>query len=114
MGLFEFLQMPFGQKNSDSVYARFVHHLLRKVRSPNNAALIDDVLVFTKTSEQNVKELRSVFELHWLAGIKLRPNKTKLFQSKTKHLGFDVSAKGIGMRKSYIDKVMSWPSPQNN
>lgn len=59
-----------------------------------------------------MQELRSVFELHRMAGINLRPNKTKLFQNKTKYLGFDISAEGIEMRPSYIEKVLEWAAPK--
>ena len=112
MGLFEFLKMLFGPKNPGTVFARFVKLLLQKIRSPNVVAYIDDVLVFTKTLGQYVQELRSVFELLRMAGIKMRPNKTKLFQNKIKYLGFDISVEGIEMRPSYIEKVIVWPIPK--
>ena len=54
MGLFEFLKISFGPKNSWSVYARFVDLLLQKFRSPNVVTFIDDVMVFTKTLELHV------------------------------------------------------------
>ena len=47
-----------------------------------------------------------------MAGINLRPNKTKLFQNKTKYLRFDISAEGIEMQPSYLEKVMEWPAPK--
>ena len=112
MGLFEFCSMPFGPKNSGSVYARFVDMLLQRIRSQNVVAYIDDVLVFTKDLDHHLTELRSVFELHRLAGIKLRPTKTKLFTESTKYLGFDVSQKGISMRKSFVERVLEWPRPK--
>ena len=95
MGLFEFLKMLFGPKNSGSIYGRFVDLLLQKIQSPNVVAYTDDVLIFTKKLEQHVQKLRSVLELHRMDGITLRPNKTKPFQNKMKYLVFDISAEEI-------------------
>ena len=111
MGLYQFSRMPFGPKNSGAVYARFVDMILQKIRSPNVVAYIDDILVFTKNLENHLKELKSVFEAHRIAGIMLRSKKTKLFTEETKYLGFDVSSKGIKMRRSYVEKILDWPRP---
>ena len=111
MGLFQFARMPFGPKNSGAVYARFVDMLLQRIRSPNIVAYIDDILVFTTNLEQHLTELKAVFEVHRMAGIMLRAKKTKLFTEQTKYLGFDVSSKGISMRRSYVEKILDWPRP---
>ena len=111
MGLFQFARMPFGPKNSGAVYARFVDMLLQRIRSPNIVAYIDDILVFTTDLEQHLTELKAVFEVHRMAGIMLRAKKTKLFTEQTKYLGFDVSSKGISMRRSYVEKILDWPRP---
>ena len=103
-GLFNFRKMPFGQTNSGATYARFVDLLLQWIRSRHVCAYIDDILVFTEDLETHLKELRAVFELHRIAGIKLRSKKTHLFTAKAKYLGFDVSKEGIAMRKSYVEK----------
>ena len=113
MGLWQFTRMPFGPTNSGAVYARFVDMILSTIRSQNVVAYIDDILVFTKDLEGHLKQLRLVFEMHRMAGIMLRPKKTLLFQTKTKYLGFDVSQEGIGMRKNYVDKILTWPRPTN-
>ena len=111
MGLFQFTRMPFGPRNSGAVYARFIDMLLQKIRSPNIVAYIDDVLVFTEDLESQLTQLKLVFEIHRMAGIKLRPKKTKLFSEQTKYLGFDVSRNGISMRRSYVEKILDWPKP---
>ena len=111
MGLYQFCRMPFGPRNSGAVYARFIDMLLQKIRSPNIVAYIDDVLVFTEDLESQLTELRKAFEVHRMAGIKLRPKKTKLFTEETKYLGFDVSRQGIKMRRNYVEKILDWPKP---
>ena len=112
MGLYTFKRMPFGPKNSGATYARFVDMLLQRLRSEHVTAYIDDILIFTGDLVEHVKQLRKVFEIHRMAGIKLRPKKTALFREETKYLGFEVSEKGIRMRPSYVKKVLEWPRPE--
>ena len=111
MGLWTFSRMPFGPTNSGATYARFVDLLLQRIRSRHVCAYIDDILIFTEDLETHLKELRAVFELHRIAGIKLRPKKTNLITKKAKYLGFDVSSEGIAMRSSYVEKILDWPKP---
>ena len=57
--------------------------------------LIDDVIVFGKTVEDELQRLRQVFERLRNAGLKLKPSKCNLFQrSVTLYLGYIVSAEG--------------------
>ena len=113
MGLYQFKRMPFGPTNSGATYARFVDMLLQRIRSEHIVAYIDDILLFNDDLESHLKLLREVFELHRIAGIKLRPKKTALFKEETKYLGFNVSKDGIRMSKSFVDKILSWPKPEN-
>ena len=112
MGLYQFARMPFGPSNSGAVYARFVEMLLQKIRSPYIVAYIDDILVFTADLENHLTQLRSLFEIHRISGVKLRPKKTKLFTEKTNYLGFEVSTNGISMKRSYVEKILDWPVPK--
>ena len=49
---------------------------------------------------------------HAAAGIKIQPCKTKLFQSKVKHLGHKISTGGVSMIPEYLQKIKDWPIPK--
>ena len=92
MGLYTYSRMPFGPKNSGTVFARFVESLLSKLRSDQVIAYLDDILVFTADVMSHVDQLEKVLELHRHAGIKLRPKKTHLFQESSDYLGFAMAS----------------------
>ena len=111
MGLYQFVRMPFGPKNSSACYARFIEQLLAQLKSESVVAYLDDILIFTGDLEKHVEELEKVLIMHQEAGIKLRPRKTHLFAEKTDYLGFSVSEKGVEMKEDYVERILSWPEP---
>ena len=47
--------------------------------------------------------------MHAVAGFKIQPCKTKLFQSEVKYLGHNISKEGVEMIQVYVHKVTNWP-----
>jgi hypothetical protein len=104
--------MPFGPKNAPGVYSRFIELCLNKLRSPWILAYLDDIIVHTRTLEQQVRELESVLRMHQEAGIKLRASKTHLFQEEADYLGYRITADGIKMKEDYVQRILEWPTPK--
>ena len=111
-GLFTFKRMPFGPRNSGAVYSRMVELCIQKMRSESILAYLDDVLIHTSSLSEHVKQLELVLEMHRAAGIKLRPQKTKLFEKNADYLGYKVSQDGVEMQDSYVQRIMDWPVPK--
>ena len=59
-GLFKFLRMPFGLRNTAQTFQRFMDEVLRGITFAYS--YIDDVLIASTTSEEHLKHLRVVFE----------------------------------------------------
>ena len=74
---------------------------------------LDDIVFFSRTFEEHVQRLSMVFERLIDAGLKLSPEKCKLFQNRIKYLGHIVSADGISTDPEKIRCVQEWPVPQN-
>ena len=55
------------------------------------ATYLDDILVYSMDTWDNLKHLKSIVEAHTKAGIKIQPKKTKIFQTETEYLGHKVS-----------------------
>ena len=55
----------------------------------------DDVIVFGQTVKESIDRLREVLIRFRNAGLKLKPSKCNLFQSKVNYLGHVVSSEGI-------------------
>ena len=74
---------------------------------------LDDLIVFSKTFDEAVERLDTVFQCLVDAGLKLNPGKCCLFQKKVQYLGFEVSEEGIDTCKSKVKAVVDWPVPKN-
>ena len=85
--------------------------LVARLRLDHTLVYLDDVIVATPSEEHHLRELRRVLDMHRHAGIKLTAKKTFLFQTEVDYLGFRVNADGIGMKDSYVEKVINWPTP---
>ena len=111
-GLYEFTRMPFGPTNAVATYCRFVEMLLSRLNSPHVIGYLDDILVFTDQLDKHADQLEKVLAMHEMAGIKLRPEKTKLFQEEAEYLGFVVNKDGIMMHPDYVKAIQDWPEPE--
>ena len=70
------------------------------------------VLVHTADLNSHVNLLDLVFSAQKEAGIRLNARKTHLFQEKVEYLGHLVSAEGIKLIPSYVQKITDLPLPQ--
>ena len=111
-GLYQFVRMPFGLKNSSASDCRFVQRLVDILGVPGIVAYLDDVLVHSADLETHVHLIRLVFQAHKEAGIRLNANKTHLFQEEVEYLGHLVDAEGVKLIPSYVQKITEWPLPQ--
>ena len=74
---------------------------------------LDDIIIFSKTEDEHIKRLESVFRRLKEQNLKLKGKKCEFFKTEIKYLGFIVSDVGI---KTYPDKVSvvkNWPAIKN-
>ena len=83
VGLFEMVQMPFGLCNAPSTYQRLMSIVLRELISRICLEYLDDVIVFSRRRTQHLDYLRAVFTRILGAGLKIKPLKCHLFETKS-------------------------------
>ena len=93
-GLFEYLYMPFGLRNSAATFQRFIDHVLEGM---NNVILpnVDDIIVFSKTPEEHTKHLNELFGRLRQFGVIINPTKSQFGISELQFLGHVVTEKRI-------------------
>ncbi len=88
-GLFEFVRMPFGLRNSAQTFQRFIDNVLRGLDF--SYAYVDDVLIASATPEEHLHHLRSVLERLSSHGVVINPNKCVFGASEICFLGHRIN-----------------------
>ena len=89
-----------------------MEHCLGELRDEIAIPYLDDIIVFSQSSEEHVGHVRQVLRRLWQQGIKLKPSKCKLFQREVCFLGRIVSKHGHRVDPSGITAVTSLAEKQ--
>ena len=108
-GLFEFLRMPFGLKNTGMSFQRMMDWLLQGV--PFAFCYIDDILVASKDMETHIQHLKKIFELLRTGGLVLILEKCCFARSEVDFLGHVISASGSRPLPSKVSAIQRHSLP---
>ena len=93
-GHYEFVVLPFGLMNALATFS----HMMNKIFLNHQDFFIvffDDILVFSRSQEEHMSHLHTMFELLRENYLYANPKKCQFFQSQIEYLGHIVSSKGI-------------------
>ena len=86
-GIFEYKVMPFGLRNAPAVFQRMIDQVLGSLVGICCIAYMDDILVFSPTRKQHVKDVCKVMAALSEAQLHLKPSKCEFFKSEVSFLG---------------------------
>lgn len=112
-GLFQLRVPPFGLTNAPSCFERLMELILRGFQWENCLCYLDDIIVFGKTFDETLQNLKLVFDRLRETNLILKPKNCFLFQTEVIFLGHIVSEKGISCNPDKIKCVLNWPIPTN-
>ena len=110
-GLYQFRVMPFGLSNAPATFQRLMEHVLSGLHWSICLVYLDDITVFGKSVEEHLDQLREVLTSLQNAGLKIKPSKCHLMQTRVRYLGHIVSSKGIEIDPEKVRCVSDWPTP---
>jgi Reverse transcriptase (RNA-dependent DNA polymerase) len=86
-GIYWFLRIPFGLRNSPATFHRFVDITLSGLTWKTCLAYLDDIIVFSKTPAEHVAHLDAVLHRLYRAGLTLNLKKCHFFKENVDYLG---------------------------
>ena len=81
-GLYQFRVMPFGLSNAPATFQRLLEHVLSGLHWSICLVYLDDIIVFGKSVEEHLDQLREVLTRLQNAGLKIKPSKCHLMQTR--------------------------------
>ena len=110
-GLYMFRVMPFGLKNAPGVF-QYVADVMLDGLEDCCVVYIDDILVFSMSYQQHIKDLRRIMERLDKYGMKLNVEKSQFFKTTVEFLGLELSANGYRPLVDYMPKIENFERPQ--
>jgi len=108
-GSCEFLKLPFGMINSAATLKRAMKKLLHEL--DNVEFYWDDILVHTRTWEEQIKLPRELFRRLLAAGMTIRPTKCICGVNTVDFLGHRLEEGLIGLYEDNVTKIRDAPRP---
>lgn len=110
--MYEWNRLAFGLTNAPATFQRLMNHVLKSVLGKICLVYLDDIIVFSKTVEEHMKNLRIVFDLLEKANLKLKLSKCKFLQKLVHYLGHIISASGVAPDPAKIECIATYTKPK--
>jgi RNase H-like domain found in reverse transcriptase/Reverse transcriptase (RNA-dependent DNA polymerase)/Chromo (CHRromatin Organisation MOdifier) domain/Integrase zinc binding domain/Integrase core domain/Aspartyl protease len=111
LGHFEYLVMPFGLCNAPATWQAYINNVLREHLDVFVFAYMDDILVYSRTLEQHIKDVRKVLQAFRKADLRLEPAKSQFHQQEVKFVGYIIGQNGIATDKEKTQRIREWATP---
>jgi hypothetical protein len=110
-GQYEFMVVSFGLTNAPAYFMNMMNKVFMDELDKFVVVFIDDILIYSETTKEHEKHLRTVLE-------KLRQNqlyakfeKCEFWLEKVAFLGHVLTADGVVVDPSKIEAVTEWKQP---
>jgi hypothetical protein len=112
-GLYEWLAMPMGLKNSPPIHQRCMVAALRDLIGKICHVYLDDIIIWSNSIAKHTKHIDMVMKALAVAKLHLNPAKCAFYLLEIDFLGHHISACGIEPNSSKVEKILNWPVPEN-
>ena len=108
-GLYEFLRMPFGLKNSAQAFQRLMDSIFRDLSY--TFVYLDDILIASSSAKEHMDDLRAVCKRIQDFGLVIRLEKCLFGVRSIEFLGHQISQQGTIPLPSKVKAITDFPRP---
>jgi hypothetical protein len=112
-GTYCLVRMPEGLKNTSSTFSRLTKKVLENQVGHNIFTYVDNIVVASKSKEDNLADLVETFANMRDARLQLNPEKCVFRVCQGKILGYLVSHRGIEANPTKIQAIINMAPPQS-
>ena len=110
-GLYESKFMPFGLTNAPATFQAYINKTLRPGLDRFCTAYLDDILIYSETTEEHVEHVRWVLKALQEAELEVKPQKCEFHVNQVEYLGFIITTNRIRMDNAKVETIIAWPIP---
>ncbi len=112
-GNYNFVVMPFGLTNAPASFQREMNRILMPLIGQCLFVYMDDILVYSPTFEQHIKDLEKVFQIMRENKFSINLKKCEFCKNSVQVLGHILSDEGLKPVPSKVLAISSWKIPNN-
>jgi hypothetical protein len=106
--VYEWNRLAFGLTNAPGTFQRTMNNILQTVIEKICLVYLDNIIVFSKSAEEHVENLKTIFDLLEKANLRLKLEKCKFMQSSVDYLGHVISADGVAPNPDKIEAILKF------
>ncbi|GJP55952.1 hypothetical protein CLOM_g14963 [Closterium sp. NIES-68] len=107
-GSYEYTVMPFGLTNAPLTFQLTMNEIFRPLLDKCVIVYLDDILIFSTTREQHLKDLEAVFSLLQQHRLITRGSKCEFLKQELEFLGHVISIDGVKTDPKKIATIQDW------
>ena len=111
-GHYEYTVTPFGLTNAPASFQALMNSVLHPLIGTSVLCYLDDILIYSPTLEQHIKDVTKVFNLLKQNELYVKLKKCELFKHEVSFLGHKLSADGISVEEDKVKAIREWPLPK--
>lgn len=112
-GHYEFLIMPFGLTNAPSVFQSLMDDVFRLYLRKSVLVFFDDILVYSKTLEDHVKDLQKVLRTLIDQILFVNRSKCSFACRRVEYLGYYIDVSGVSTDPKKLEATQKCPVSTN-
>ena len=114
LGTFRYTRRPFGLCNTPATFQRSLDIVLSGVRWQSCLIYLEDVIEFSRTTDEHLRHIDKILTMIRRAGITLKLTKCSFFQPKVDYLGHVITPGKLSVAMENTKSFAHTQFPRNN